>query len=799
MNHPFSSTPAVSLLDARHHVRSLASTLAAFALLSAPLSVVAAPAGESRPDVTPLSASASVASFLLENPLGVRPVLEDILRRAANDDTDAQSDLMMLLLFDQPQDLFPSSDTSMEEKGTEIVILRNLQNPRSLLFHDAQGRPLSSDKLSHEARQQLAETILQDSLDRGTLPEGMLRLFISCAPDEYTTEIQPFFPGQAPPRPFATIREFFDFVFHRGLYWIWSADVWIAFGLSRGDILEAYEKAASTGDETVAQALADFYEGGTFAEANAAGELKWRRVCSDAHSAYRLGCLYATAPDRCLPAPNGAVAARHFARAEAMGGEDAISARNALLCRALQVQPSLVPIPLDDLAQRQASALEDDPDAFFAPMLLAAKALLDGDEDKAREWVSLSAEQGYDVAVAALRDWEAIVSPDKEKPTPFVEAMRRFLGVADTPDWDVALSVALPAAERGDIDSYDFAWRLLDCNWWEGHSLERRRELTASAARAGLSEASRDMALDEFWKAWSWEKPKAALATLGPEVDSETSNVLRRMVELMDSMRERIHEMMADPPSKASFGTWSAEMQEIGLKMEALGAEARGLSRRQGSGTPVETADAEKRTETSDASRQTRDSVENGTPGVDPPSATASPRRSLSPPPPPTAEELFQKGRQFLNRPESFPYFFQAAQMGHVGAQNNLASCYFHGTGTAKDHSKANFWWRKAAASGNLNAMYNLGHAAMVNERPTAESVRWWTQAAERGHVTALRDLGKCYEYGIGVNRDQDKARNLYRRAAALGDTEAKQHLSKLSGSGPSVDDSRREAVRLLE
>jgi TPR repeat protein len=77
-----------------------------------------------------------------------------------------------------------------------------------------------------------------------------------------------------------------------------------------------------------------------------------------------------------------------------------------------------------------------------------------------------------------------------------------------------------------------------------------------------------------------------------------------------------------------------------------------------------------------------------------------------------------------------------------------------------------------------LGGMYSLGvNGADPNEE---EAARWFQKAADHDSPAALFDLGTLYESGRGVPKSLDKAKELYRRAAALGNREAQKRLANL-------------------
>jgi TPR repeat protein len=75
--------------------------------------------------------------------------------------------------------------------------------------------------------------------------------------------------------------------------------------------------------------------------------------------------------------------------------------------------------------------------------------------------------------------------------------------------------------------------------------------------------------------------------------------------------------------------------------------------------------------------------------------------------------------------------------------------------------------------------MFLLGTGG-VNKDPL-EAAKWFGKAANAGSAAGMYDLATMYDDGQGIPEDPVKAKDLYRRAAALGHLEAKQRLAQLS------------------
>jgi len=107
-----------------------------------------------------------------------------------------------------------------------------------------------------------------------------------------------------------------------------------------------------------------------------------------------------------------------------------------------------------------------------------------------------------------------------------------------------------------------------------------------------------------------------------------------------------------------------------------------------------------------------------------------------------------------------------------------------------KDYADAYKGFEKLAASGDLNAMNNLG-LMLLNGQGTvvnyAAAADWFEKAAEKGHLNAITNLGTLYELGHGRPQNYQKAAQLYRSAADRGTSDAQYNLAQLYEQGNGV------------
>jgi Caspase domain/Sel1 repeat len=135
----------------------------------------------------------------------------------------------------------------------------------------------------------------------------------------------------------------------------------------------------------------------------------------------------------------------------------------------------------------------------------------------------------------------------------------------------------------------------------------------------------------------------------------------------------------------------------------------------------------------------------------------------------------------------------QAADAGDNDAMFELGWRYEHGSGGAdRDYDKARLWYKKAADAGNVEAWmakdrvrsampeatqpYATPEATQlyVPSKMTTQRLSKLVQAADAGDNDAMFELGWRYEHGSGgADRDYDKARLWYKKAADAGNVEA--------------------------
>jgi localization factor PodJL len=120
----------------------------------------------------------------------------------------------------------------------------------------------------------------------------------------------------------------------------------------------------------------------------------------------------------------------------------------------------------------------------------------------------------------------------------------------------------------------------------------------------------------------------------------------------------------------------------------------------------------------------------------------------------------------------------KAANLGDGPAQFYLAKLYeTGGAGLKKDLTEARRWTERAAQTGDVAAMHNLGlyyYEGEAGPQDSAKAAQWFLKAAEQGVKDSQYNLALLYAKGYGVAQNPAEAYKWYLIAAAAGDDGAK-------------------------
>jgi hypothetical protein len=98
-----------------------------------------------------------------------------------------------------------------------------------------------------------------------------------------------------------------------------------------------------------------------------------------------------------------------------------------------------------------------------------------------------------------------------------------------------------------------------------------------------------------------------------------------------------------------------------------------------------------------------------------------------------------------------------------------------------------------AQAQNNLAVMYQFGKGVQENDQA---AVKWYTLAAEQGDAHAQNNLGDMYKYGEGVKENDKTAVKWYSLAADQGFAKAQFNLGNMYHNGEGVSEDNKTAMK---
>jgi TPR repeat protein len=152
---------------------------------------------------------------------------------------------------------------------------------------------------------------------------------------------------------------------------------------------------------------------------------------------------------------------------------------------------------------------------------------------------------------------------------------------------------------------------------------------------------------------------------------------------------------------------------------------------------------------------------------------------------------------------KSFEWYEKAAKQGNHGAQGALGYCYYVGRGVDQDKIEAMRWLHQSADEGNeAQAQFNL-YVAYKECKDLKKAYAYCQKAAEQGHVKAQLPLADQDEKSGYLSGYLLEAKAYYEKAAASGDAEAKQHMTRLQAFVDSrffkaIEEGKSEEVKVL-
>ena len=116
-----------------------------------------------------------------------------------------------------------------------------------------------------------------------------------------------------------------------------------------------------------------------------------------------------------------------------------------------------------------------------------------------------------------------------------------------------------------------------------------------------------------------------------------------------------------------------------------------------------------------------------------------------------------------------------------------------------RDYTTALKKWNPLAEQGDTNAQYHLGWMYEYGkgvEQNDEEAATWYRKAAQQRHTEAQYNLGVMYQYGSGVEQNNEEAVKWFQKAAEQGHAAAQYNLGFSYRYGNGVGQDNAEAVK---
>ena len=119
-----------------------------------------------------------------------------------------------------------------------------------------------------------------------------------------------------------------------------------------------------------------------------------------------------------------------------------------------------------------------------------------------------------------------------------------------------------------------------------------------------------------------------------------------------------------------------------------------------------------------------------------------------------------------------------ASKQGAVG-EDYMGRMYLYGYGVLKNNQRALQSLRESAARGYLPAQKIVARYALIQDKNPTDALKWFTKAADQGDMQAQMYCAAAYRFGVGVRKNEDKARHYDIAAAKQGNSLAQASLAE--------------------
>ena len=129
------------------------------------------------------------------------------------------------------------------------------------------------------------------------------------------------------------------------------------------------------------------------------------------------------------------------------------------------------------------------------------------------------------------------------------------------------------------------------------------------------------------------------------------------------------------------------------------------------------------------------------------------------------------------DKEEAVKWLKKAVDLGDTEAYRFLGMVYSDSDDPEfYDFDEALKWYQKGAEMDDGDCMVNIGYLYLSDENET-EACKWFRKAMHAGNGLGAYNLALMYYDGSGVDKDEDKAIRIMRKASELGESLADDWL----------------------
>lgn len=159
------------------------------------------------------------------------------------------------------------------------------------------------------------------------------------------------------------------------------------------------------------------------------------------------------------------------------------------------------------------------------------------------------------------------------------------------------------------------------------------------------------------------------------------------------------------------------------------------------------------------------------------------------------AEKYFYGDEEYFEEDDdsAFYWYEKSATQGHVKAECMLGVCYCKGYGVEQNQDKAVEYFTKAANNGDDDAMVHLAHILFLDNWKDSldnatKAIEYLESACKELNYDAIYALAVCYIKGAGVEKNIDKAIELFEELDFHEEPFGAFELAKLYEQGELVE-----------